>query len=504
MSIFSRLKQQVSALENWYLETPERSLDASYRAAAKIKQIEDEHFNGRRVGPGFGHSPATLNYFEAELQKLLKTVRMRLTEFKACNRFINIEQQRANYSAQRLPSPSVVDSLRDDPSETAGHNSSSNYETYTLNQQQYSTNIISNNLSVLSVIEKLQYIDAILQRYRPPTIEELTTQLNPQPEESKQRKANSLAVNKAGKVTEGSGTNGFKPDSLYNQGVISDEITAGNKLDSSSFIPRSILRTADRFRRELNAKPETEEEVIKDFRNSKVRTRIAIRFILLLALVPLLAQQLSKSFIVSPLIDTLQVRGQISQIEDFVNTDIEEKILRELNRYQDRLKFQRLIGDPNSVNTPVLDEQMIQTQLKQKAIDLSNKYRWELTEPIKNIISDLFGLGAFSILIVTGKQKITIFKSFIDDVVYGLSDSAKAFILILLTDVFVGFHSPHGWMVVMRNVLEHFGLPRNDEFIDMFIATFPVMLDTVFKYWIFRYLNQVSPSAVATYRNMNE
>jgi hypothetical protein len=59
-------------------------------------------------------------------------------------------------------------------------------------------------------------------------------------------------------------------------------------------------------------------------------------------------------------------------------------------------------------------------------------------------------------------------------------------------------------MVVMRNVLEHFGLPRNDEFIDMFIATFPVMLDTVFKYWIFRYLNQVSPSAVATYRNMNE
>jgi hypothetical protein len=26
----------------------------------------------------------------------------------------------------------------------------------------------------------------------------------------------------------------------------------------------------------------------------------------------------------------------------------------------------------------------------------------------------------------------------------------------------------------------------------------------VIKYWIFRYLNRISPSAVATYRNMNE
>jgi hypothetical protein len=29
-------------------------------------------------------------------------------------------------------------------------------------------------------------------------------------------------------------------------------------------------------------------------------------------------------------------------------------------------------------------------------------------------------------------------------------------------------------------------------------------LDSVIKYWIFRYLNRVSPSAVATLRGMNE
>ncbi|CAL5225752.1 cemAHiC_scaffold_21, partial [Coccomyxa viridis] len=35
-------------------------------------------------------------------------------------------------------------------------------------------------------------------------------------------------------------------------------------------------------------------------------------------------------------------------------------------------------------------------------------------------------------------------------------------------------------------------------------AAFPVFLDTIFKYWIFRYLNKISPSTVATYHNMIE
>jgi hypothetical protein len=91
-----------------------------------------------------------------------------------------------------------------------------------------------------------------------------------------------------------------------------------------------------------------------------------------------------------------------------------------------------------------------------------------------------------------------------DDVIYGLSDSAKAFVIILFTDVFVGFHSPHGWEVILEGVSRHLGLPENRQFIFLFIATFPVILDTVFKYWIFRYLNRSSPSAVATYKNMNE
>ena len=102
------------------------------------------------------------------------------------------------------------------------------------------------------------------------------------------------------------------------------------------------------------------------------------------------------------------------------------------------------------------------------------------------------------------KPEVANLKSFIDEIVYGLSDSAKAFIIILFTDTFVGFHSPHGWEIILEGLSRHLGLPASRDFIFLFIATFPVILDTVFKYWIFRYLNRISPSAVATYKDMNE
>ena len=50
---------------------------------------------------------------------------------------------------------------------------------------------------------------------------------------------------------------------------------------------------------------------------------------------------------------------------------------------------------------------------------------------------------------------------------------------------------------------EHLGLPHQEHFIMLFIATFPVVLATILKYWIFRYLNRVSPSSVATLHSMN-
>ena len=70
--------------------------------------------------------------------------------------------------------------------------------------------------------------------------------------------------------------------------------------------------------------------------------------------------------------------------------------------------------------------------------------------------------------------------------------------------MFVGFHSPHGWEILLEEIAEHLGLVPERDVMFVFIATFPVILDTVCKYWIFRYLSRISPSALATFKEMNE
>ena len=170
-----------------------------------------------------------------------------------------------------------------------------------------------------------------------------------------------------------------------------------------------------------------------------------------------------------------------------------------MSHFEESLRFRELLGFGEKLSPEAKEE-----KLAEKAKEISESYRRVSTNAIANIFADIFSLVAFSLVLINSQREIEVLKEFIDEIVYGLSDSAKAFLIILFTDMFVGFHSPHGWEVILASIARHFGLPENQDFNFLFIATFPVILDTVFKYWIFRYLNSISPSAVATYRNMNE
>ena len=65
-------------------------------------------------------------------------------------------------------------------------------------------------------------------------------------------------------------------------------------------------------------------------------------------------------------------------------------------------------------------------------------------------------------------------------------------------------HSPHGWELMIGSVYKDFGFAHNDQIISGLVSTFPVILDTILKYLIFRYLNHVSPSLVVIYHSMND
>ncbi|KAI5649737.1 hypothetical protein M9H77_35742 [Catharanthus roseus] len=103
--------------------------------------------------------------------------------------------------------------------------------------------------------------------------------------------------------------------------------------------------------------------------------------------------------------------------------------------------------------------------------------------------------GSYYIL---GNEKLFVLNSLTQEFLYNLIETFKAFSILLLTYLCIGFHSTHSWELTIGSVYKDFGFVQNDQIISGLVSTYPVILDTVFKYWIFRYLNHVSPLLVIT------
>jgi hypothetical protein len=262
---------------------------------------------------------------------------------------------------------------------------------------------------------------------------------------------------------------------------------------SPEVLPRSLIGMVDQVRRQLD--PDAEVSVVAGFRRRRDSTLVSLRILLLLILVPILTQHFMRAQVVSPLVDRF---SQGNPLLSYPRPQLEEVAVRKLRVFQDEIEFEALIrGEPVPSRTEMQD------RLAERAKELKQDADQESTQAIKNVLADLFGLLGFTLVCVLGQRDLQVLRGFIDEMIYGLSDSAKAFAIILFTDIFVGFHSPEGWTVLLDGIAHHFGLPARENFIMLFIATFPVVLATIFKYWIFRYLNRVSPSSVATLHNMN-
>ena len=267
-----------------------------------------------------------------------------------------------------------------------------------------------------------------------------------------------------------------------------------SRLDKINFIPRSINKIFEKLKKELD--PYAEVEALEEFKISKYHTVISFRYILILIFVPILVNQATKKFFLGPIID---YAWNVEEPNLFLNESQEERAFAELQRFEEKIHFEVLIGKISEYPNEVMHE-----QVAKKAKTIAVKYANESVNAIKNIFSDIISIVAFLLILSITRKQLSILKSFFNQLVYSLSDTAKAFLIILFTDIFVGFHSPHGWEVIIEAMLKHLGLPESRDFIFVFIATFPVILDTIFKYWIFRYLNKLAPSAVATYHSMNE
>jgi hypothetical protein len=357
--------------------------------------------------------------------------------------------------------------------------------------------------------------------------------------------------------------------------------------EPTGLVPRSIIRTFDRFRQQLL--PETKAAAVQEFRISRYQVLVSVKCLLSLFLLPILVNLLAKTFLLNSVTEYL---WNTQQSEIFLNSYQEDRALREMEDFSEKAYFESLLGadlaaapatplrvapasqvvasqamhaadprwglapapagsgvhrsavqPPNAIEPPMRSNPRndllpnglagadgpsagqphpayltgkglagrpwpskgeLGAQFQDKAMELALLYNKESMVAITNVLGDFLTFVTIALLVLWMRPQIVILRSFLTESIYSLSDTTKSFLLILVTDLLVGFHSPRGWEIGIEMLLRHFGLPENQDFIFLFVAAFPVFLDTIFKYWIFRYLNKISPSTVATYHNMIE
>nr|YP_009568296.1 chloroplast envelope membrane protein [Plumbago auriculata]YP_010996966.1 chloroplast envelope membrane protein [Plumbago zeylanica]ADD31145.1 envelope membrane protein [Plumbago auriculata]QBC69215.1 envelope membrane protein [Plumbago auriculata]QBE86578.1 chloroplast envelope membrane protein [Plumbago auriculata]WPJ72665.1 chloroplast envelope membrane protein [Plumbago zeylanica] len=187
------------------------------------------------------------------------------------------------------------------------------------------------------------------------------------------------------------------------------------------------------------------------------------------------------------------------QSEIFLNDIQEKSILEKFTELEELLLLDEIIKE-----YPETHLKKLRIGIHKETIQLMKLHNEDCIHTIfyfsTNIICFLI-LSGYSII---GNEELLILNSWVQEFLYNLSDTIKAFSILLLTDLCIGFHSPHGWELMIGSIYNDFSFVHNDQIISGLVSTFPVILDTILKYWIFHYLNRVSPSLVVIYHSMND
>jgi hypothetical protein len=147
---------------------------------------------------------------------------------------------------------------------------------------------------------------------------------------------------------------------------------------------------------------------------------------------------------------------------------------------------------------------LLQERLQEKTLELAIRYNNHSIESITNFFADFLSLMTLLYLLVSLEIQINITKSFLLEVFFGLDDSKKSLLILIMTDLLVGYHSSNLWELFFQFLFNHYGIPESQTGIFLLVATLPVLLDVLFKYLIFRHLNRASPATVATYHAIIE
>jgi len=311
--------------------------------------------------------------------------------------------------------------------------------------------------------------------------------------------------------------------------------------------PRSFNRVFDRFFKQLFF--DVENLVIQEYRFYRYLFLTTVKCLFILLFVPLTVNFIAKHYLVYPI---TEYYWNTRQTEIFLNSYQQKRAYTELHDFEEKIYFESLtipvsssinisqnfdselltsklsvdinVNEKENFKKPVIGQekndeiaqdsnqspllfsfnQLIQNRLQEKTVELAIHYNEESIEAITNFFADVISFGTLCFLLFNLEIQINITKSFLLEVFFGLDDSKKSLLILFLTDLLVGYHSPNIWELFFQSLFDHYGLPESETTIFLLVATLPVLLDVLFKYLIFRHLNRASPATVATYHAMIE
>jgi hypothetical protein len=171
---------------------------------------------------------------------------------------------------------------------------------------------------------------------------------------------------------------------------------------------------------------------------------------------------------------------------------------RAIQEHSAMLKLETALG-----KRPPLTEDEVLRDAKAEAAALALEFRDRNERAIVDLASDSAAATVGFAALARRTPGRTAFFGAVGRVFSGLSDTAKAFLIIASTDVFLGYHSEEGWTAAIHLLTGHYNFEPDERGVALFIATVPVAADACFKLWIFKGLNKANPSAAVTLKQMD-
>jgi hypothetical protein len=534
-----------SPLQNifsWVTNTPERAIDEAFEFAVDIKRLEEENFNGNRIANDGSFGSSVFSVFEIKLQKYLRTIKARLNFYKISAALPYLQpQSSANAAiAKYAPNNQVLDPV---------------------GSGQLSANQLGGNSRKFSLYQKLAFIDYTLERYSESSDRPVTIDVdNASSKSSAQSSVNASANTGRNRSNGGDDDEKFQ---MFKNGKTKSYRQTPQPVTpiEKSILPGSFFKAFDRVKRNLTGSySDYERDIVEELRQSRTRINQALRYIVVLVISVIAVQFLSKALIFSPMINSFTDANNMS-IK--FSPAIEEKAFKALQAAKERIEFDFTIKTimleqarlkeesvkPEAGKSEVRKQETAKSEvgkseaapkaeagksegaksevskseekatetsekkspseevealIQQESLKILKKFNEASLDGVKNLLADITAAIVFYLFLLSGRKELNTIKEFLDEVLYSLNDNAKAFLIIISTDTFVGFHSSEGWDALLTVIFDHFGLPENKILAQSFISTVPVFLDGLFKFWIFQYLTQASPATATIYREMNE